>query len=180
MKPQITFAATALSALLATIAFNPSALAQEHAGQKAIAVISATQGNKTAGKVVFTSTADGVHVVAELTGLEPGTHGFHIHEFGDISSTDGMSTGGHFNPHAAKHAGPKDADHHAGDMGNIEADKSGAGKLELDLKGTHLEGPDGIIGHAVVVHAKADDLKTQPSGNAGPRVGVGVIGAAKP
>jgi len=180
MNTQLKFASAALCALLTTVLAPSSAVAQEHAGKKAIAVVSPTQGNKTAGKVVFTSTPEGVHVSAELFGLEPGSHGFHIHEFGDISSADGMSTGGHFNPHGTKHAGPADADHHAGDMGNLEADKSGVAKLELDLKGTHLEGPDGIIGHGVVVHAKADDLKSQPSGNAGARVGVGVIGSAKP
>jgi len=175
----------ALGAGIATLVVSPASAADEKkapAGPvtKAIAVITPTQGNKAAGKVTFTKEAGGVRVSAEITGLEPGTHGFHIHEFGDISAPDGASLGGHFNPHGKPHGGPDAAEHHAGDFGNIEADKAGHGKLDLLAKGLSLEGADSILGRGVVVHGKADDLTSQPAGNAGPRVGVGAIGVAKP
>ncbi len=173
----------ALGAGLSTLLFSSAMAADEKkpAGvTKAVAVITPTQGNKAAGKVTFTKEAGGVRVVAEITGLTPGAHGFHIHDLGDITSPDGMSTGGHFNPHGKAHGGPEAAEHHAGDFGNIEADASGTAKLDLLAKGLKLEGSESILGRGVVVHANPDDLKSQPAGNAGPRVGNGVIGVAKP
>jgi Cu-Zn family superoxide dismutase len=147
---------------------------------KAIAVIVPTKDSKVAGKVTFVKQSDGVRVEAEITGLTPGKHGFHIHEFGDLSSPDGTSLGGHFNPHGKAHGGPDAKERHAGDFGNIEADASGNAKASFLVKDLKLDGSDTILGRGVVLHAKADDLKTQPSGDAGGRVGVGAIGVAKP
>jgi Cu-Zn family superoxide dismutase len=147
---------------------------------KAIAVITPTQGNKVAGKVVFTKQSDGVRVEAELSGLTPGKHGFHIHEFGDLSAPDGASLGGHFNPKNKQHGAPDAKEHHCGDFGNVEADASGNAKVSFLSKDLELSGSESILGRGVVVHGKADDLKTQPSGDAGPRAGVGAIGVAKP
>jgi Cu-Zn family superoxide dismutase len=121
-----------------------------------------------------------VKVVADVTGLTPGKHGFHIHEFGDCSSSDGNSAGGHFNPTHKQHGAPDASDRHAGDLGNIEADASGKAHLEWSDKVMKLSGADSIVGHAVIVHEKVDDLKTQPTGNAGGRLACGVIGVAKP
>jgi Cu-Zn family superoxide dismutase len=152
----------------------------------AIAVISPTTGSQAAGTVTFTQTDGGVKVVANITGLSPGKHGFHIHEFGDISdAAKAMSTGGHYDPAGTHHHTLVDAGssggeaHHAGDMGNLEADDSGKAHLEIVLAGASLMGPASpIVGRAVVIHAKADD-GGQPVGNAGGRVGQGVIGVAK-
>ena len=151
----------------------------------AIAVIQHTAGNDTAGTVTFIATDGGVKVVADLTGLTPGKHGFHIHEFGDISdSAKAMSTGGHFDPagthqHALVPSNQGVGAHHAGDMGNLVADVAGKAHLEVTLEGVTLMGPaNPIVGRAVIVHAKADD-GGQPVGNAGDRVGEGVIGIAK-
>ena len=152
----------------------------------AIAVIQPTTGNETAGIVLFTATEGGVRVVADVTGLAPGKHGFHIHEFGDISdSAKAMATGGHYDPegthhHALVDAGQPDSmPHHAGDMGNLVADSAGKAHLEIMLQGVSLMGPaNPIVGRAVIIHAKADD-GGQPVGNAGGRVGQGVIGIAK-
>jgi Cu-Zn family superoxide dismutase len=149
---------------------------------KAVAVLHTTEaaaktGAKVAGTVTFTEKDGETTVVAEVTGLTPGLHGFHIHEFGDVSSADGMSTGGHYNPAGAPHAGPTDEKRHLGDFGNLEADKDGKATYKASFKGTPIHF---ILGRAVVVHAKADDLKTQPSGDAGGRIAVGVIGVAKP
>ncbi|HMJ06658.1 MAG TPA: superoxide dismutase family protein [Chthoniobacterales bacterium] len=147
---------------------------------KAIAVLSPTEGNNVAGTVTFTGGSDGVKVVADLTGLKAGQHGFHIHEFGDCSSKDGKSAGGHYNPMHHEHAGPDASDRHMGDLGNIEADASGKAHLEHTDKMLKLAGDNSIIGYAVIVHEKADDMKTQPTGDAGGRVACGVIGVAKP
>lgn len=147
---------------------------------KAIAVLHATSGSSVSGTVTFTASGDAVNIVADISGLTPGKHGFHIHEFGDCSSPDGKSAGGHFNPGNHQHGAPDATDRHAGDLGNIEADASGKAHLEMTDKVMKLSGTDSIVGHAVIVHEKADDLKTQPTGDAGGRLGCGVIGIAKP
>jgi Cu-Zn family superoxide dismutase len=147
---------------------------------KAIAVLHPTKGNNVMGSVTFTQSGDEVKVVADITGLTPGKHGFHIHEFGDCSSPDGNAAGGHFNPTKHDHGAPDASDRHAGDLGNIEADASGKAHLEWSDKVMKLSGADSIVGHSVIVHEKADDLKTQPTGNAGGRLACGVIGVAKP
>jgi Cu-Zn family superoxide dismutase len=147
---------------------------------KAIAVLHPTDGNKVSGTVTFTEVADGVQVQANITGLTPGQHGFHIHEFGDCSSADGSSAGGHFNPTNKPHAGPEMTERHVGDMGNIEADASGTAKLDyVDHDMSLTNDKLSVIGRSVVVHAKADDLKTQPAGDSGARIACGVIGRAK-
>jgi superoxide dismutase, Cu-Zn family len=147
---------------------------------KAIAVLHSTSGSNVTGTVTFTKSGEEVKVVADVTGLTPGKHGFHIHEFGDCSAPDAKSAGGHFNPSNHQHGAPDATDRHAGDLGNIEADASGKAHLEWSDKMMKLSGDDSIVGHAVIVHEKADDLKTQPTGDAGGRVACGVIGVAKP
>ncbi len=150
------------------------------ASAKGIAVLHPTAGNKVAGTVTFTPIADGVQVHAEITGLTPGKHGFHVHEFGDCSAADASSAGGHFNPNHKPHAGPEAPERHEGDMGNVEADASGNAKLDYVDHQLSLSSDDkSAIGRSVVVHAKPDDLKTQPSGDSGARVACGVIGWAK-
>jgi Cu-Zn family superoxide dismutase len=147
---------------------------------KAICVIHPLGDSKVMGKVTFAKVTGGVEMKVEVSGLTPGEHGFHIHEWGDCSSPDGMSTGGHYNPTAAPHAGPDAAQRHAGDFGNITADASGKATLSRIDKVMELNGPNSIVGRAIVVHAGRDDLTSQPSGNAGGRIGCGVIGVANP
>ena len=133
---------------------------------------------KGTGTVTFTQKAPNkVRVQADISGLAPGEHGFHIHEKGDLSAPDLSSAGAHFNPTGHKHAGPKDDIRHAGDLGNITADASGKAKLDITVSGIAVGGggPDDIVGKAVILHDKADDLKTNPSGNSGGRVAGGVI-----
>jgi len=120
-----------------------------------------------------------VKVVADVQGLTQGKHGIHIHEFGDCTSADGNSAGGHFNPAVKNHGAPVDANRHDGDMGNITADASGKGPLEYVDKTMSLDGDNSILGKAMIIHANEDDFKTQPTGNAGARVACGVIGVAK-
>ena len=167
---------------LSLLGFTAQAQTEEKSSAplKAIAVLHPTGSNKVSGTVTFIEVADGVQVNAELTGLTPGNHGFHVHEFGDCSAADLSSAGGHFNPTNKPHAGPDDTERHVGDMGNVEADASGKAKLEyLDHQISLTNDQSSVIGRAVVVHAKADDLKSQPAGDSGARIACGVIGRAK-
>jgi Cu-Zn family superoxide dismutase len=145
----------------------------------AVAVLSPTEGSEARGVVTFTQADAGISVVADLVGLEPGPHGFHIHEFGDCSASDGTSAGGHFNPERAEHAGPADSLRHVGDLGNIMADDGGA--VHYEFTDTHIAfaGSNSIVGRGVIVHAAEDDLATQPTGAAGARVACGVVGIAR-
>jgi superoxide dismutase, Cu-Zn family len=147
--------------------------------QKAVCVLQPTKGNNVTGTITFTQTDGGIKIVADLQGLAKGKHGFHIHECGDCSSEDGTSAGGHFNPDKKSHGAPMDMMRHEGDLGNIEADDSGKAHLEYIDKSISFEGEHSIIGRSVIVHKSEDDLKTQPTGNAGARVACGVIGIGK-
>ena len=146
---------------------------------KAVCVVYPTQGNTVSGVITFTKIHGGIKIVADLQGLSKGKHGIHIHECGDCTAVDGSSAGGHFNPTAKSHGAPVDALRHAGDMGNIEADDSGIAHLEYVDNTISLDGQASIIGRSVIIHQNEDDLKTQPTGNAGPRIACGVIGIAK-
>jgi superoxide dismutase, Cu-Zn family len=146
---------------------------------KAIAVIMPTKGNSIHGTVSFETTAEGVHIIVDVEGLTPGKHGFHVHQYGDVSAADGMSAGGHFNPSSMPHSGPMNGMRHAGDLGNLEAGEDGHAHLDRVDMVLKLDGPASVIGRSVVVHEKEDDLKTQPAGAAGARIGFGVIGIAK-
>ena len=163
-----------LLAVAVSATFQSASAADE---TKAIAVLSSASGSQVTGTVMFTKSGNGVQVVAELSGLTPGKHGFHVHEFGDCSAADAASAGGHFNPTKDPHAGHDADKRHMGDLGNLEADAAGKARLDLTDKKIKI---DSIIGKAVIVHEKADDLKTQPTGDAGGRVACGVIGVAKP
>jgi len=145
----------------------------------AVAILHPTAGNQTAGKVSFATTMQGVRIEADLSGLKPGKHGFHIHQWGDCSAPDGTSAGGHYNPFNKRHGGPTDKERHVGDLGNIMAQPDGEAHYERIDKTISLEGPNSIIGRAVIVHAGEDDLASQPTGGAGTRVACGVIGYAQ-
>lgn len=158
--------------LVTVVALATACAAQS---KTAKAVLKPTQGNAVSGTVTFAQEAGGVRVVAEVTGLTPGDHGFHIHEKGDCSAPDASSAGGHFNPGGHKHGAPDAAERHAGDFGNLTADASGHAHYNRLDKQIKLGGPDTIIGRGLIVHEKVDDLQTQPTGNAGGRVACGVI-----
>ena len=146
-----------------------------------VAVLNPTAESITKGVVVLSGSDDGITVEATVSGLKPNSkHGFHIHEFGDITSADGKSAGGHFNPAGHDHGLPGTEERHAGDMGNLEADENGVANLEMTLeKGLIPDGLASLNGRAIVVHADPDD-GGQPTGNAGARLAVGVIGIGNP
>jgi Cu-Zn family superoxide dismutase len=171
---------------LAVLGLRSQATAQHDAKRnepgttaKAVALLTPTKGSKVEGRVTFTKEGSTIHVHAEISGLTPGEHGFHIHEFG-VWSEDGMASGGHFNPAQQPHSGPEKTKRHVGDLGNIKANANGNATLDLDDHLLSFSGAHSIIGRGLVVHEKVDDLKTQPTGNAGGRLAVGVIGIAKP
>lgn len=141
------------------------------------ATLKPAKKQKVKGVVHFTQDGDKVKVEAMLEGLKPGPHGFHIHEKGDCSAADFSSAGGHFNPTQHAHGAPNHAEKHVGDMGNIIADSKGKAKFSMEFASMKLSGDHSVIGKALIVHEKADDLKTQPTGNAGGRVACGVIEA---
>lgn len=143
---------------------------------RAVARLEPTEGNTASGVVTFEQMNGTVRIVADISGLEPGTHGFHIHETGDCSAPDATSAGGHFNPQGHQHGAPGDDEHHAGDLGNIEAAEDGTAHLELEIDYITLtSGETSVMGKAVIVHSDPDDFTTQPTGNAGSRLACGVI-----
>jgi Cu-Zn family superoxide dismutase len=146
---------------------------------KAICVLMPAGDDNVHGLVTFEQTDDGMVVTADVTGLTPGKHGFHIHEYGDCSSPDFKSAGSHLMAPGEVHAGPENPNRHIGDMGNLVADASGKAHLTLVDDKLSFTGPYSILGRAIIVHAGADDLTTQPTGNAGGRVACGTIGIAK-
>ena len=145
---------------------------------RAVAVLHPTEGNNATGVVTFTEVEDGVLVHADVHGLIPGKHGFHVHELGDCSAADASSAGGHFNPENRRHGSADALERHVGDMGNIDANASGAAKLDYLDHHMSLADERSIIGRAVIVDAHADDGKPQTNGEFGQRVACGVIGRA--
>jgi Cu-Zn family superoxide dismutase len=150
-------------------------------GVDAVATLSPTEGNDVRGRVTFAEIEDGVLVVAEVSGLSAGMHGFHIHENGDCSAPDASSAGGHYDPTGAPHGAPNDpaSERHVGDLGNLEAGADGVARYERVDSVISLSGPNTIVGKAVIVHAGQDDYTTQPTGAAGGRLACGIIEATE-
>jgi Cu-Zn family superoxide dismutase len=144
------------------------------------ATLEPTAGSGVRGTVDFAENGNSVTLDVMLSGLTPGPHGLHVHEFGDCSAADASSAGKHFNPHEAPHGAPTDARdaRHPGDLGNVVADEMGNVRTSLHDTMLGSEPDFQMVGHALVVHAGEDDLASQPSGNSGDPVACGVIEAA--
>lgn len=148
--------------------------------EELVAVIHPTEGNEAHGVVRFLPDPDGIRVIAEIHGLDSeSSHGFHIHEFGDCTDPAAMSAGGHFDPHDMPHGGPDDYERHVGDLGNLQSDANGTAEIDFVDPVLSFDGVDSILGRGVVVHEDEDDLESQPVGDAGGRIGCGVIGIAQ-
>jgi Cu-Zn family superoxide dismutase len=148
-------------------------------GPKASATLEPTKGSTVRGNATFVQYGDKVHVMASVSGLKPNSEfGFHVHEAGDCSSGDGMSTKGHFNPHNKPHGQAGSADRHGGDLPSLKSDSAGNATLraEVDMI-TVSPGPASVVGRGLIVHVQPDDYKTQPTGNAGARSACAVIRA---
>ncbi len=161
---------TVLAALLA-------ACASTLGGPSGTARLEATRGNTTTGTVTFTQSGSKVLVSGEVRGLKPNAeHGFHVHEKGDCSSGDGMSAAGHFNPAGAPHGQHGMGPSHAGDLPSLKADANGVARISAEVQGISVgSGAADVLGKGLIVHRDPDDYKTQPTGNAGPRLACAVI-----
>jgi Cu-Zn family superoxide dismutase len=146
-------------------------------GPAALAELAPTKGSAASGAVRFTQSGSKVLVTGEVKGLKPNAeHGFHVHEKGDCSSGDGMSTGGHFNPTGAAHGNHDAGAHHTGDLPPLKADASGVARFSFESSTISVRGgATDIVGKGLIVHRDPDDFKTQPTGNAGPRLACAVI-----
>ena len=146
---------------------------------KAASTIEARSGSKLMGKAIFREANGRVSIVASVTNVTPGQHAMHIHAVGDCSGADGKTAGGHWNPDGHDHGKWGDKEHfHRGDIGNIEVGEDGKGRITLTTDLWCLGCADekkNIIGKSLIIHAKADDFESQPSGAAGSRIGCGVI-----
>jgi Cu-Zn family superoxide dismutase len=171
MKNQSKIAA--LLVVLSVIGFTSRSWAA-----KGIAEMKGTAESSTLkGTIHLEDTPDGLKVSAQFIGVPPGLHAFHIHEFGDCSEM-GKAAGSHYNPMHMPHGNVlKDGDHkaHVGDMGNITASATGEATLEVTLHDVSLaDGKYTVGGRAIILHEKVDDF-SQPTGNAGGRIGCGTI-----
>lgn len=129
-------------------------------------------------KVVLTEVPEGLKITADVSGLKPGAvHGFHVHENGKCEGPDYKSAGEHFNPEETKHGSPAAGMKHMGDLGNLVANEKGIAKSEVIVKSKNKNALGQYLGKSVIIHAKPDDLATQPSGDSGDRIACGVISA---
>jgi len=175
-----------IAAMLAAFVLAGSAEAQhgDHSKStevaRAVAVIAPVGESDVHGVLVFTREKDGMRVRGRISGLAPGKHGFHVHEYGDCSGAGGKTAGGHFNPFKSPHGDRVAGNRHQGDLGNITAGSDGVAHVDFVDHRLAFSGSGSIIGRGVIVHGGTDDLTSQPSGAAGPRVGCGTIGIAGP
>lgn len=133
------------------------------------------------GTALVTEAADGLHVLVKAEGLTPGIHAVHIHTTGTCTGPDFTSAGGHWNPTHHQHGKDNPAGMHMGDMPNMQAGSDGNGQIEYVIAGGTISGGSTPLldadGAAVVIHAQADDNKSDPAGNAGGRIACGVLSA---
>lgn len=174
MKAKFTLQLIALvssTALLTACATTPAP------GSMAGAKLEARSDSSVRGLVAFTELPEqgGMKIFIDATGVNPGEHGFHVHEVGDCSAFDGSSAKGHFNPDGKAHGHVMSKDHHAGDMPNLLADDFGTIRTTLVIKDMTLIGENSIAGRSVILHASPDDYRSQPEGKSGKRIACGVI-----
>jgi superoxide dismutase, Cu-Zn family len=164
----------------ASLAASPQTMPAAGGAAKASAAIESKSGSTVKGLAEFTQEGKKVKLTIHIEGATPGVHAVHLHEKGDCSDPEAKSAGGHWNPTTESHGKWGSTPFHHGDIGNIEvgADGKGAYSVETDLWSIGGDPGTDVVGKAVVIHAAADDFKTQPTGNAGGRVGCGVIAAA--
>lgn len=159
----------------------PTSAAKPPAPSKTIEVpLAAKSGSSLSGKATFAEVEGGVKVTVKVAGAPPGKVATHVHETGDCSAPDAKSAGGHFNPATKAHGLPPSGERHLGDLGNIEIKPDGTGVTEVTVMGATLKetDPSSYLGRAIIVHEKQDD-GGQPVGNAGARIGCGVITAGR-
>ena len=175
-----SFTKTILAASLPLLLSVSVASAQK---VKPLSVSLKTAQGQDAGTIVLKQTKEGVKVKATLMNLPPGDHGIHVHQKPACDAPDFKSAGPHFNPDSKQHGSKNPAGPHAGDMPvNITIGQDGKGKADFVATGISLlpNAPNSIVanGASIVLHEKADDMMTDPSGNSGARIACGIVPAA--
>jgi Cu-Zn family superoxide dismutase len=173
-----TFSCAAMTVLLLGAACGTLASAEKER-QTATAAIKDGNGQNV-GQAKFKASRGGVEMSVTVENLSPGVHAIHIHAAGICEAPDFKTAGAHFNPANKKHGMQNPEGHHAGDLPNLTVGANGKGVFKSTIQGVTLAG-DGATslfhpgGTSVVIHEKADDMKTDPAGNAGARIACGVI-----
>ncbi|WP_298673532.1 superoxide dismutase family protein [uncultured Sphingomonas sp.] len=145
-------------------------------GAHAVAMLKSATGADV-GRATATEVAGGLRVTVDARGLPPGTHGAHVHTTGRCDPPDFASAGGHWNPTGMKHGSMNPQGPHEGDLPNLVIDTGGRGTVALTIPGATMAGLLDADGAALVIHASADDLMTDPAGNSGARIACGVFHA---
>ncbi|GAB5536598.1 MAG: superoxide dismutase family protein [Rubricoccaceae bacterium] len=193
MRASLFFCLLAVAGLAACQSETPDPVSDEPIVEAAdddyaVADITGLNDSGVSGTVTFSALGnEGVQIDYDLAGLGAGEHGFHLHENGscepDSAGTPGGAAGGHFNPMESPHGAPtaSPSERHAGDLGNVQVSAQANGIARGSIADSVLAfgGPTDVVGKAVILHAGADDLASQPSGDAGARVGCGVIELAE-
>ena len=145
-------------------------------GAQAVALLRTPDGADV-GRATATEVTGGIRFTLDVRGLTPGTHGAHVHTVGHCDAPDFQTAGGHWNPLGAKHGSMNPQGPHEGDLPNLIVGPNGHGTIGTVVSGATMAGLLDADGSAIVVHEKADDLMTDPSGNSGARIACGVFGA---
>ena len=167
-----------LFTIIFLVSCNSNQTNESHKEIRAICQINSANGSSVYGEVKFLQINSKVIINVEVKGLSYGLHAIHIHEFGDCSSFDAKSAGGHWNPNKKKHGKWGSESHHKGDIANLFADSSGNSSLKFETDLWCLGCKDesnNILGKSIIIHQGLDDFHSQPSGNAGKRIGCGRI-----
>lgn len=169
-----------MSVLVAAVALGGGAVARDRVGQAipggriAVAELKTAEG-KDAGHATVREVKGGLRLTVDATGLPEGQHGIHVHTVGKCDAPDFATAGGHWNPTGRQHGTMNPMGPHEGDLPNLAVGKNGRGVLGVNLPGATMDGLIDADGGAIVVHAKVDDMKTDPSGNSGGRIACGVF-----
>jgi Cu-Zn family superoxide dismutase len=173
------FVSVLAGAALADDTKDKAAPAKKPPAAKPVKVKLSDAKGKSVGTATLSADPGGVKIALAVKGLSPGDHAIHIHQNAKCDAPDFKSAGGHFNPENKKHGTANPEGAHAGDMPNFTVDAKGASSATVVAPGVTMDdGPHSVFtggGTALVIHDKADDLKTDPAGAAGDRIACGLI-----